>query len=199
MRNLGLGILILISCTACEKEGFVRYELSPQLQSWLPGTQVSATYASADGDTFDIELKRNESFFVAAPNTSLAPGEFNATERVELERQQFAIGKDTPFVRFVYNLKTILSQSVASGQRDSLSFSFRDANGNKWGDLRLQYDSFVSCASQNCAFSDSLVIDTIAYQNVFYDTITDDAWVIIDQDGPLRLEAPNGSEYQRTL
>lgn len=195
-KLLGLAFAVL-ALVACEKDSFLRLEINDASTTLLPDFNRQQRFYSPD-DTVNLELITDERYFDTR-NFSAGAGSTGSFDKLELERRKVIVGRDTPYVRITYLLETQYNEATATSSMDELELKLDNKSGNDSMSFRLRYLDSLQCISTSCAFTDTLVLDSVNYYNVYYLAAdsTQPALYINQDQGVVGFRTSENIFYQR--
>lgn len=166
MRKILALVLVILSFQSCRKESFLRISSSEVIKSFVPDLSSARIFSSSE-DSISITLVSQDVSYEEAPGIE-APGSLGDFDKIEVERRNLLAGVDTPFFRFSFDIVSSYFPASLSRSKDVLTVSMREEGTASIAEIQLEYIDSLKCLSPNCAFSDTLMIDSLVYLNVYY-------------------------------
>lgn len=188
------GIIIVLS--ACTEANFVRYRLSDVTENMIPREKEgNREWVSSAGDTLSFYTLSSNRFF-EPQNLPKQQGSLINADELEEERLTERFGNATSAIAFRFIASAHFAESEPALKRDSLSIAVRNAQGKWIKRLALTYSEAWSCANNLCNFVDTLMIDSTAYINVYFNNNDSNGQVFVNQkNGIIQYLSANGETY----
>lgn len=195
-RALPILLAIIIVLGACTEANFVRYRLSEVTENMIPREKEgNREWVSSAGDTLSFYTLSSNRFF-EPQNLPKQQGSLINADELEEERLTERFGNSASAIEFRFLASSHFAKSEPALKRDSLSIAVLNAQGKWIKRLALTYSEGWSCANNLCNFVDTLVIDSTAYTNVYFNNNDSNGQVFVNQkNGIIQYLSANGKTY----